>query len=212
MQRDRLNSRHLKDPSLLKTMNLSPTSIFHLEVYILEIHTLVPDQLRFPISSQDWFKELDGVGNIELLHQPLLAVFSSAKCPASMILKAHDYAKEIRNGEIGIISGFHAPAEKEILEVLLKGTCPIIVVLGRRLENARLPVLWRAEIEKGRMLVISPFKEYQIQVKKEMALKRNDLAAQIAGHVLVVHASEGRSLQGQVESWKLEGKEVSFLV
>ena len=135
----------------------------------------------------------------------MLAVFSSAKCPASLILKAHDYAKEIRDGEMGIVSGFHAPAEKEVLEVLLKGSCPIIVVLGRRLEGARIPVAWKKEIEKNRMLVISPFKEYQAYVTKEMSLKRNDLAARIAGRVLVVHASEGGSLQGQVEKWKLEG-------
>jgi hypothetical protein len=31
------------------------------------------------------------------------------------------------------------------------------------------------------MLVISPFKEYQAYVTKEMSLKRNDLAARIAG-------------------------------
>jgi hypothetical protein len=36
--------------------------------------------------------------------------FSSAKCPASLIPKAHDYAKEIRDNKMGIISGFHAPA------------------------------------------------------------------------------------------------------
>lgn len=156
--------------------------------------------------------DLDSIGNTSLLDKPLLAIFSSAQCPASSILKAHDYAKEIRNGEIGIVSGFHSPAEKEVLEVLLKGTCPIVVILGRRLEGARLPVVWKAEIEKGRQLVISPFKEYQKQVKKEMALKRNDLAARIAGRVLIVHASEGGSLQGQVEKWKKENIRIDYLV
>jgi predicted Rossmann fold nucleotide-binding protein DprA/Smf involved in DNA uptake len=126
-------------------------------------------------------------------------------------LKAHDYAKEIRDGKTGMISGFHSPAEKEVLEVLLKGTCPIIVVLGRKLENARLPMTWRAEIAKERMLVISPFKEYQAHVKKEMALRRNDLAAKIAGHVMIVHVSEGGSLQGQIEKWKAEGVNVKSL-
>ena len=141
----------------------------------------------------------------------MLAVFSSAKCPANLILNAHDYAKEIRDGEMGIISGFHSPAEQEVLAVLLKGTCPIIVVLGRRLKNARILAAWKMEIEKGRMLVISPFKEYQVYVRKEMALKRNDLAARIAGRVMIVHASEGGSLLGQVEKWKMEGIQVEEL-
>ncbi len=156
-------------------------------------------------------KEIDHIGNIELLNRSLLAIFSSAKCPASLILNAHDYAKEIRGGEMGVISGFHSPAEREVLEVLLKGKCPIVVVLGRRLKNARIPAAWKTEIEKGRMLVISPFKEYQTYVTKEMSMKRNDLAARIAGRVLIVHISEGGSLQGQVERWKSDGIRVEYL-
>ncbi|MBI3340147.1 MAG: hypothetical protein HY022_08455 [Chloroflexi bacterium] len=151
------------------------------------------------------------IGNGELIQAPTLAIFSSAKCPASSILKAHDHAKEIKNGEIGIISGFHSPAEKQVLEVLLKGTCPIIVVLGRRLEGARIPAVWKHEIEKSRMLVISPFKKYQTQVKKDMALKRYDLVARIAGHALIVHASEGGSLKSQTEKWMGEGIEVDLM-
>jgi len=153
----------------------------------------------------------DRVGEIELLNKSLLAIFSSAKCPANLILKAHDYAKEIRDGEMGVISGFHSPAEREVLEVLLKGKCPIIVVLGRRLKGARIPAVWKAEIERGRMLVISPFKEYQAYVTKEMSMKRNDLAARIAGRVLIVHASEEGSLQGQVERWRLDKIQVEYL-
>jgi hypothetical protein len=154
------------------------------------------------------FKEIGHIGTIELLNCSLLAIFSSAKCPASLILQAHDYAKEIRDGETGVISGFHSPAEREVLEVLLKGKCPIVVVLGRNLKNARLPVKWKTEIDKGRMLVISPFKEYQKYVTREMSMQRNDLAARIPGRVLIVHASEGGNLQGQVERWKSEGIEI----
>lgn len=167
--------------------------------------------LNYPLVGQLGLISLDCVGDTSLLDSALIGVFSSANCPASQILKAHDYAKEIRNGEVGIISGFHAPAEKEVLEVLLKGTCPIVVVLGRRLVGARIPLAWKTEVEKGRMLVISPFKEYQKYVTKEISLKRNDLAARMAGKVLVIHASEGGSLQGQVAKWKEEGIEIQFL-
>ena len=177
----------------------------------MEINLLHRNQPEYPIALQVWFKEIDYVGNIELINQLLLAVFSSAKCPGNLILKAHDYAKEIRGSETGIISGFHAPAEQEVLEVLLKGICPIIVVLGRRLKSARIPMAWKAEIEQGRMLVISPFKEYQSYVTKEMSLKRNDLAARIAGRVLIIHASEGGSLRGQIENWNADGIKIESL-
>ncbi len=168
-------------------------------------------KLNHPFVGQLEFTSLDCVGDTSLLDSPMIGVFSSAKCPASQILKAHDYAKEIRNGELGIISGFHAPAEKEVLEVLLKGTCPIVVVMGRRLEGARIPAVWKTEVEKGRMLVISPFKEYQKYVTKEISLKRNDLAARIARRVLIVHASEGGRLGGQVKRWKKENIRVDYL-
>lgn len=168
-------------------------------------------QLDCPLVSWLGLASLDYVGDISLLDLPMIGVFSSAKCPASQILKAHDYAKEIRNGEMGVISGFHAPAEKEVLEVLLKGICPIIIVLGRRLEGARIPMAWRAGIEIGRMLVISPFKEYQKYVTKEMSTQQNDLAARVAGRVMVIHTSDGGSLGSQVERWKSEGIKVKYL-
>ena len=151
------------------------------------------------------------IGNDDLIKSSLLALFSSAKCPASSILKAHDYAKEIRNGKTGIISGFHAPAEKEVLEVLLKGSCPIVVVLGRRLDGARIPAAWKAEIERDRMLVISPFKEYQKHVTKESSLKCKDLAAHIARRALIIHASEGGSLETQVGEWGKRGIKIEYL-
>ena len=156
-------------------------------------------------------KRIDHIGNIELLNCSLLTIFSSAKCPASLILRAHDYAKKIRDGEIGVISGFHSPAEREVLKVLLNGKCPIVMVLGRSLKNARLSIKWKAEIEKGRLLVISPSKDYQECVTKEISLKCNDLAARIAKRVLIVHASEGGSLQDRVERWKSDGIKIEYL-
>lgn len=172
---------------------------------------LSKDQPEHAITSRHWFAGWNYVGEIDLINFPLLAVFSSTKCPARSILKAHDYAKEIRDGEMGIISGFHAPAEKEVLEVLLKGTCPLVIVLGRRLEGARVPAVWKAEIKKGRMLIISPFKEYQKRVTKEISVRQNDLAAQIAGRALIVHASEGGSLHRQIERWRSGNVEVAYL-
>jgi len=77
-------------------------------------------------------KEIDHTGNIELLNCSLLAIFSSAKCPASLILNTYDYAKEIRDGEMGVISGFHSPAEREVLEVLLKGKSACTGGIGRQ--------------------------------------------------------------------------------
>ncbi len=176
----------------------------------MKAKSLPRNQINSLITYTDALNGFDYIGNIELINTTLLAIFSSTKCPASWILKAHDYAKEIRDGEMGIVSGLHSPAKREVLEVLLKGTCPIVVVLGRRLKGVRIPAVWKGEIEKDRMLVISPFKEYQAYIKKEMSIKRNDLAARIAGWVMIVHACEGGSLQGQVGRWKEEAIRVEY--
>ncbi len=154
---------------------------------------------------------LNHLGDFELLTRPLLAIFSSAKCPAGLILKAHDYAKEIHNGEMGIVSGFHAPAEKEVLEVLLKGTCPIVVALGRSLENARMPSAWRPEIDKGRLLVVSNQSNHIRRVTRESMQKANDLAARLAGRVLIIHASQGGNLQAHIARWRQNNIEIHFL-
>lgn len=168
-------------------------------------------RLNFPIINLDRYKSIDCIGDINLVNSSLIGIFSSIKCPASSIIKAHDYAKEIRHGEIGIVSGFRAPAEKEVLEVLLRGTCSIVVVLGRRLEGVKIPAMWKTEIEKGRMLLISPFKEYQKHVTKESSLKCNDLAAHMAGHALIIHASQGGSLEMQIEEWKKKEIKIEYL-
>ena len=96
----------------------------------MEIITIARDQPGYPITLRTCFPGLDYIGDIELLNTAtLLTIFSSTKCPASAILKAHDYAKEIRDGETEIISGFHSSAEREVFEVPMKGSCPIMVTI-----------------------------------------------------------------------------------
>jgi len=182
-----------------------------LEKDAVDIQSLSQNQVDYPFTYQPWFGKLDYIGDIALTVIQSCAIFSSARCPANLIIKAHDYAKEIRDGEMSVISGFHAPAEKEVFEVLLKGKCPIVVVLGRSLQNARIPTAWKTEIEKGRMLVISPFKKYQKYVTKEVSLQCNDLAAHMAGRALIIHASEGGSLETQVGEWGKEGLKIEYL-
>ncbi len=41
---------------------------------------------------------------------------------------------------------------------------------------AQIPTVWKVKIEKGRMLVISSFKEYQKYVTEGASLKCNNLA------------------------------------
>lgn len=101
-------------------------------------------------------EQLGILGNAKIFQQDMLALFSSVKCPASLILQAHDLAQELRQSGIIVISGFHAPVEKEVLAVLLGGTQPVVIVMARGLEGMRLPKAWQAPLENNRLLLVSP--------------------------------------------------------
>jgi predicted Rossmann fold nucleotide-binding protein DprA/Smf involved in DNA uptake len=156
-------------------------------------------------------KDLALLGNPLLLKQTLLGIFSSMKCPARLILTAHDTAKKLSKKETAIISGFQSPIEKEILEVLLRGTGPIIICLARGLEGMRIPVAWREPVAQGRMLLLSPFPGYIKRPTVETAEKRNHFIAELAESILVINASEGGRLEEQVKLWESSGKQIQRL-
>jgi len=74
-----------------------------------------------------------------LLKKTKLALFCSKKCPGQKILKAFDFARNLRDGQKTVISGFHSPIEKECLRILLRGKQPIIICPARSLEKMRVP-------------------------------------------------------------------------
>jgi len=46
-------------------------------------------------------------------------------------LKAYDLARELREKKTPVISGFHTPVEKDMLEILLKGKGPNVICPAR---------------------------------------------------------------------------------
>jgi len=143
-------------------------------------------------------------------NDPLLALFCSAKAPASVILQVHDLAQQWRAGEVAIISGFHSPVEQECLTVLLRGPQPVIVCPARSLPR-RLKREYKEPIEAGRLLLMSPFEEKVRRMTAATALTRNRFVAALADAVLIAHAQPGsktEQLAQEVMEW---GKEVCTL-
>jgi len=155
--------------------------------------------------------EVSGIGNSDLLDQPLLAIFASVKCPARLILAAHDTAKEISAKGKAVIGGFQSPTEKEMLEILLRGVSAIVICPACGLEGMRIPVAWRQKIEQGRLLVISPFPAYVKRPRPETILKRNQLVAQLASELLIVHAESGGKVDALIKGVLSSGKKVQRL-
>jgi len=156
--------------------------------------------------------ELTGIGNPALLQQSVLGVFASVRCPAGLILKAHDWAQSVKDGPLAVVSGFHSPAEQEVLAVLLRGTSPIVIVAARGLEGMRLPVAWREPIERGRLLLLSPFSAKIKRATAQLSEERNRLALALAAQVLVIHATPGGKIESAIVAACLaQGKPIAAL-
>lgn len=118
-------------------------------------------------------------GKREILDNYKVGFICSRKVPANIILKTYDWAIEQRDKGNCVISGFHSKIEKDVFELLLKGEQPIIWVLARGLRK-RWDSEIMANIEKGRLLVVSPFNSEVKRITRETALERNKLVTEFA--------------------------------
>lgn len=136
------------------------------------------------------------IGDIGLLERaPLLGLLCSVRCPGEIILRLYDLAVALREAGVAVVGGFHAPMEREALALLLRGLQPVVVCPARGVAGMRLPREWRAPVEQGRLLVISPFAAEQRRVTAALAGRRNRYVTGLARVVFVAHAAPG----GQIE-------------
>ena len=179
----------------------------------MKVHSLVLDHFHHLAGLSELSNPpvLSYIGNPEILKLSLLAIFSSVKCPTSLLLKAHDLAKEISADGQAVISGFQSPAEKEMFTVLLRGHNPIVICPARGLDGMRIPQVWREPIRTGRLLVISPFSTVIKRPTASMAVQRNLFVASLAHEVLIIHAELGSKIQQLCDELQTLGKPVEFL-
>jgi len=160
----------------------------------LEIFHLKQSSTIYPSSLQKCLGRhapavITGLGNLDILNQKKLAFFCSVKCPGSLILKAHDLSQSLRQAGLTVIGGFHSPIERECLTILFQGSQPVIICPARSLKGMCLRTEYKRPIEKGRLLLLSPFKEKQKRNTAEAAIERNRFVAALADLIFVAHAS-----------------------
>ena len=129
------------------------------------------------------------IGNKALLGLNKTAFLCSRKVPASTILKCYDWAIQQREEGNCVISGFHSQIEKDVLHYLLKGNQPIIIVLARGLK-LKIEQEFLEHIEKGRLLIITPFEEKVKRVTTETAKVRNQMMIELADNITIGFTSE----------------------
>ena len=151
-------------------------------------------------------RTLTCIGDLASLSQTKSGLFCSVRCPGDAILAAYDAAQKLRDEGVTVISGFHSPVEKESLRILLRGKQPIIICLARSLDKIRLPMDWRAGLDTGRLLLLSPFEKRPCRPDRKSAQRRNEIVAALADEVLIIHAEPGGSIERISElanHWKI---------
>jgi hypothetical protein len=141
------------------------------------------------------------LGNSELLKLNTTAFLCSRKVPASTVLKCYDWAIAQREAGICVISGFHSTIEKDVLHYLLKGKQPIIVALARGLKE-KMESEFKAPLEQGRLLFITPFNKEVKRVSTLTATTRNQMMIEIANQITIGYASKGGQLENLLNTFK----------
>lgn len=151
-----------------------------------------------------------GLGCQNLLASPMTAFFASRQCPGSAIRVAMDWACEQARAKNVVISGFHSPLEQSVLAVLIEARSPVVAVLARPVEVARLPKEWVKPLAQGHMAVVSTACAAR-RLTGDVATARNDFVTQLATQIVVAHASLCGSLEGLCMQWQAQGRQVVWL-
>lgn len=139
------------------------------------------------------------MGNIALLDQQPVGFLCSRSTASSAILPCLDWATNMAKGNVPVMSTFHSEIESAVLDILLRGKCPIIIVLGRSLYKV-IPERWKQTYEDGRLLIVST--SMQSRISRESAFNSNKYIADTADSLTFGFLPEESSLYSIFESVK----------
>lgn len=178
----------------------------------LDIITLDSTDLRYPIALKKYLRDdtpvsIAALGDLNILQNNTLALFSSIKCPGNLILKTYDLAQSLRQQSVTVIGGFHSRMEKETLAILVRGKQPVILCPARNI-GAKMTREYAEPIEQGRLLILTPFDDQQTRITAETSVVRNRFVAALAYSVFVAHADPGGKLEALCREMITWGKPV----
>ena len=134
-------------------------------------------------------KEIQFLGNKELLNLHKTAFLASSTIPPDKVLKCYDWATAKHDG--CVVSGFSSKLEQDVLHFLMKSNVPIIMVLARQMYK-QMPQELQTLFDENRLLVISV--SNAVRQSKTTALARNKYICEIADQIVFVGVNEKSSL------------------
>lgn len=142
----------------------------------------------------------DYIGNIELLHEKKMAFLSSPSEDKELNEKIIQWANGQTADDV-IISGFHSNTEKKALDVLLKKSARIILVMAKDL-YAQCPRQFADAVKAGRMLILTPKSISTKIVTKETALLRNQYVLDQSNSTVIGTATKNGMIETLLKEYK----------
>lgn len=139
-------------------------------------------------------------GNKNILKEHKTAFLCSRKCTSEAVIKSLDWAVQKKNNKECVISGFHSRIEKDVFNILLKGTQPIILVLARGMKT-HWPLEIKHALEQNRLLVISPFEKTIKWTTQETANIRNKYMIEIADKIFIPYCIPNGNLDKLIKDY-----------
>lgn len=153
---------------------------------------------------------LTGCGNRDFLAQNPTAFFASRQCPGTAIRAAMDWALQQAQARQVVVSGFQSPLEQSVFKILIAARSPVVAVLARPVQGARLPPEWAEPLAQGHMAAVS-WATAPKRLTREEAVRRNAQIAQLAAKLVVAYASPGGGMSTLVAQWREQGRAVTLL-
>ena len=151
---------------------------------------------------------INTAGNSDILKSPGIGLICSIQCPGSIVFKTFDVIRRLRDQGVVLIGGFHSPMERECLDLLLRGSQPVILCPARSLRNLRMGKAARKALADGRLLVLSVFGDEVRRTTSPQAVFRNDVVAALSEAILVPHASKDGKTRATVHRALGDGQKV----
>ncbi len=174
----------------------------------VELNYLAPEDDNYPVALKTCLaphfpRLVSALGNLNILTHKTVGLFCSIKCPGGLILQTYDFARHLRQAGIAVISGFHSPMERECLTILSRGSQPVILCPARNI-GPHAAREYAQSLERGRLLLLSPFDGRHTRVTGQTAYERNCFVAALADIVFVAHAEPRGKMEGlcrEVLAW-----------
>ena len=143
--------------------------------------------------------KVEYLGNRELLKLSKTAFLASSTISSETVLKVYDWATDMRDRGMCVVSGFSSKLEQNVLHFLLKGTQPVILVLARRMYSV-LPDELQEPLAQNRLLIISV--SDAVRQSKVTAMARNRYVCEIADKIMFVGVTEQSSLYALMKEFR----------